>query len=279
MEKYNLIPEQLIWEGTISREQLFEPKEIDEEIILRTHSSEYWQKLKNNTLSPAEIRKTGFPLSPELIHRERVICQGTLDAARFARQHGVSLNVSGGTHHAGIATGEGFCLMNDIALAAHELLHCGEARQILIVDLDVHQGNGTAEIFRENPRVFTFSMHCDHNYPLVKEQSSLDIPLQPQTEDATFLNLLKEHLPRLLREVNPDFVFYLSGVDVLASDKLGKMAMTREGCKERDRIVFSLVKAAGVPIAAAMGGGYSPDIRDIVEAHCNTFRVANALFP
>lgn len=278
MEKYNLIPEQLIYEGTIAQDNLFEPEPFTEEDILLTHDREYWLQLKNQTLSPREVRRTGFPLSPELVHREIVIGKGTWIAAQHARKHGIAMNVSGGTHHAFTNRGEGFCLLNDIAMAANCLLRDGHARQILIIDLDVHQGNGTAEIFRNTPEVFTFSMHCRSNYPLEKETSDLDLALPPYTEDEAYLTQLKETLPRLLDQVQPDFAFYLSGVDILETDKLGKLSMTRAGCKERDRFVLETLKKNKVPVTVSMGGGYSTQIRDIVEAHCNTFRLAQELY-
>lgn len=278
MEKYELIPQQLLHEGAITQANLFEPQPMAEADILTTHTAEYWQKLKTGTLSAKEARKIGFPQSAALVLREAVIAQGTLDCAHHALAHGVALNVSGGTHHAYADSGEGFCLLNDIAIAARVLLRDDLARRILIVDLDVHQGNGTAAIFQQEPRVFTFSMHCQGNYPIIKEASDLDIALAVGTDDALFLENISTHLPRLMHQVQPDFVFYLSGVDVLATDKLGRLSMTRAGCKERDRIVLETMRTAGIPIAVAMGGGYSPQIKDIVEAHCNTFRLAVELF-
>lgn len=278
MDKYDLIPEQLIYEGTITEENLFEPDAFTPEQVLMTHDAEYYAALIDQTLSPRAIRKMGFPLSPELVHREVIIGKGTLLAAEFAMEHGVSMNVSGGTHHAFTNRGEGFCLLNDIAMAANCLLDAGKANKILIIDLDVHQGNGTAEIFQGKPEVFTFSMHCRSNYPLEKESSDLDIHLAPFMEDKPYLEELTTTLPRLLDEVQPDFVFYLSGVDILATDKLGKLSLTRAGCKKRDRIVFETLKAHNLPVAVSMGGGYSPELRDIVEAHCNTFRLAQEIY-
>jgi acetoin utilization deacetylase AcuC-like enzyme len=278
MEKYNLIPEQLLYEGTITAANLFEPMPQSVADILTTHTLGYWEKLRDQTLSAREVRKMGFPLSPALVLRERIINQGTSDCAQYALTHGVAMNVSGGTHHAFASHGEGFCLLNDIATAANVLLRDGLARKVLIVDLDVHQGNGTAAIFQNEPHVFTFSMHCQANYPMDKEASDLDIALPLGTEDAFFLDTLGATLPRLMREVQPDFVFYLSGVDVLATDKLGRLAMTREGCKMRDRIVLETMHAAGIPVVVSMGGGYSTQIKDIVEAHCNTFRLAVEIF-
>lgn len=278
MEKYTLIPQQLLYEGTIEENQLYNPGKIDEETILLAHDREYWEKLKHQTLSPREIRKTGFPLSPLLVERAVTIPQGTIYNALHALDHGVALNGAGGTHHAFSDRGEGFCLLNDIAIAARWLLREGHITQALVVDLDVHQGNGTAEIFQHDSRVFTFSMHCEANYPLHKEVSDLDIGLPIGTADQAYLRELEEVLPGLIESVRPDLVFYLSGVDVLATDKLGKLALSREGCRERDRYVFETCHNKGIPVSVSLGGGYSPRLVDIVEAHCNTFRMAQAVF-
>ncbi len=278
MLKYELIPEQLLYEGSIEQEQLFEPGLLEEEIIVMTHEKAYWEKLKNLTLSDREQRRIGFPLSPELVEREVRIASGTIEAAISALQHKIAFNVAGGTHHAGRFWGEGFCLLNDQAIAANYLLNRNLCSRILIIDLDVHQGNGTAEIFGKVPQVFTFSMHGDKNFPFRKEQSDLDVPLENGMEDEAYLQLLEQHLKKAFLVQQPDFVFYLSGVDVLATDKLGKLALSKAGCKERDRIVLKYCKDLGVPLQISMGGGYSVDIKDIVDAHCNTFRLAADLF-
>lgn len=274
MEKYELIPEQLLYEGSIRAEQLVEPKPLPEAWLLLTHTQGYWGKLKEQRLSQREQRRTGFPLSQRLVQRGRVIAQGTIDNALWARQHGVSINGAGGTHHAYADRGEGFCLLNDIAIAAKYLLAHRLAQQVLVIDLDVHQGNGTAAIFRDCPQVFTFSMHGAANYPLHKETSDLDIPLPTGTGDEVYLRVLADHLPPLLDQLEPDFVFYLAGVDILASDKLGKLSCSLEGCKLRDRYVMQLCHRHGIPVAVCLGGGYSPRIKDLVEAHCQTFREA-----
>ncbi|POY34849.1 histone deacetylase [Solitalea longa] len=278
MVKYELIPEQLLHEGTITNENLFAPDLIDEEIILLTHEPDYWNKLKTLSLTPQEERKTGFPLSQQLVQREITIARGTIDCCYFAMEYGVALNVAGGTHHAFTNKGEGFCLLNDIAIAANYLLNKGISKKILIVDLDVHQGNGTAEIFQNNPAVFTFSMHGKGNWPYKKERSDLDIELPDHTDDQLYLGLLKETLPHLIKREQPDFIFYLSGVDILATDKLGKLSVSKAGCKERDRFVFEQCIHNKLPVVVSMGGGYSPRVADIVDAHCNTFRLAKDLF-
>lgn len=278
MSKYEVLPEQLLHEGTISRENIFSPEPIAEKWILKTHSASYWQRLKALNLSPKEIRRTGFPLSEELINREIIIMNGTLQCALYAIQYGAAMNIAGGTHHAFTNKGEGFCLLNDIAIAANYLLDQNLAKRILVVDLDVHQGNGTAEIFRNEPRVFTFSMHGANNYPLLKESSDLDIGLPDLADDNFYLPTLQSNLNNILDHFQPDFIFYQSGVDVLETDKLGKLSLTQAGCKTRDRIVFEKAKEGGVPIVASMGGGYSPNFRDIIEAHANTYRVAQEIF-
>ena len=198
MAKYDLLPEQLLYEGTITQDNLFAPEPLKEQYILDTHDATYWQRLRNLELSPSEIRKTGFPLSEQLVQREVVIMNGTLQAALFALEFGIGMNIAGGTHHAFTDRGEGFCLLNDIAIAANQLLRYKGIKKVLVVDFDVHQGNGTAQIFRDEPRVFTFSMHGGHNYPFHKEQSDLDVPLSEGTDDKTYLKLLGEHLPRLM---------------------------------------------------------------------------------
>jgi acetoin utilization deacetylase AcuC-like enzyme len=280
MLKYELLPEQLLREGIISESSLFAPQPAEAADILRTHSADYYRRLVHGQLTRQEERATGFPWSAQLIEREVTILGGTIECARRALPHGIALNIAGGTHHAFQDRGEGFCLLNDQAVAAHYLLAHPDLgiQKILIVDLDVHQGNGTAAIFQHDARVFTFSMHGARNYPHRKEHSDLDLPLPDGTDDATYLRLLAETLPRLFQEMQPDFVFYLSGVDVLATDKLGHLALTREGCRQRDYQVLELCRRHAVPVVVCMGGGYSTRLADIVEAHVNTYRVAAGLY-
>ena len=278
MAKYSLLPEQLLYEGICTEDNFFPPKLLSEEQILRTHCPEYWQKLKYLKLSRAEERRTGFPLSAQLVERERRIAQGTIDCCFHALKNGVSLNIAGGTHHAYTNRGEGFCLLNDIAIAAHYLLDHNLAQQILVVDLDVHQGNGTAEIMASEKRGFTFSMHGEKNYPLHKEKSDLDIALADGTDDQEYLSRLQSELPILMDSLNADFIFYQSGVDVLATDKLGRLGMSIAGCKERDRYVFEEAQKRQIPVVCSMGGGYSERLADIVEAHANTYRLAQTMY-
>jgi acetoin utilization deacetylase AcuC-like enzyme len=278
MAKYELLPEQLLYEGTVTDSNFFHPDLLEKVVALQTHTEEYWDKLTNVSLSEREVRAIGFPINEKFVTRGRHIAQGTVQCALFAMQHGVAMNIAGGTHHAFADHGEGYCCFNDQAVAANYLLHNGLARKILIVDLDVHQGNGTAHIFRDEPRVYTFSMHGARNYPLRKEQSSLDLHLPDGMDDKPYLQLLRETLPRLLDTVQPDFVFYLSGVDILETDKLGRLGVSRAGCRERDRFVLDLCHRHKLPVAVSMGGGYSHRLADIVEAHANTFRVAQEVF-
>jgi acetoin utilization deacetylase AcuC-like enzyme len=207
-----------------------------------------------------------------------VIMDGTLQCTHHALKHGIAMNIAGGTHHAFTYKGEGFCLLNDIAIAANYLLHEGLAKKILVVDLDVHQGNGTAQVFHNNDRVFTFSMHGTNNYPLVKEQSDLDIGLPDFADDHFYLRTLDSNLKNLVDRVEPDFMFYQCGVDILATDKLGRLSVTRAGCKQRDKLVLEVAHCNKIPLVASMGGGYSEDFRDIIEAHANTYRLAQEIF-
>ena len=276
--KYELIREQLLWQGVAPPEDFYDPGLAREEDILRVHSEDYWHRVRDLRLTAAEVRRLGLPQSPELVRRSLSSVAGTVESARAALQQGIGLSLAGGTHHAFRDRGEGFCVLNDIAVAAAHLLHQGLARQVLVVDLDVHQGDGTAAIFRDEPRVFTFSMHAGANYPLRKEQSDLDVELALGTDDATYLRRLHEVLPGLTDRVQPDFIFFQAGVDVLATDKLGKLALTPQGCRQRDEYVLRLCQQRRLPVAVSMGGGYSERIADIVDAHCNTFRVAYEVY-
>jgi acetoin utilization deacetylase AcuC-like enzyme len=278
MIKYELIPEQLLYEDSISAENIFAPAPCADEIILLTHTHAYLQKLKDQNLSAKEQRHIGFPQSPQLTLRELIITQGTIDCCEFAFENGIAINVAGGTHHAFADRGEGFCLLNDFAVAANYLLQQRLASQILIIDLDVHQGNGTASIFENESRVFTFSMHGRHNYPFHKEKSNLDIELEDGTNDELYLQLLETNLTHILQTFQPGFAFYIAGADILATDKFGKLNISMNGCRQRDEMVFRMLKQNNIPCTVAMGGGYSADVKIIVEAHCNTFRTALSVY-
>ena len=278
MEKYELLPKQLIHEGTCDAKDFFSPKSISEAIVKVVHHSSYVDRLKRKDLDRSEIRKIGFPISHQLVEREFTIAGGTLEGVLKSLDVGISFNIAGGTHHAYSTHGEAFCMLNDQAIAAQYLLDQDHAQKILIIDLDVHQGNGTAEIFQKEDRVFTFSMHGKKNYPFRKEQSDWDIALDDKTDDEEYLNILSESLPMLFNEVDPDFVFYLSGVDVLATDRLGRLNMSLAGCKQRDEIVLENCYKRSLALQCSMGGGYSKEIKLIIEAHANTFRVAQRIY-
>lgn len=278
MLKYELLPKQLLHEGTCEATNFFEPEIPNDKYIVAVHDAEYFYDLLNIKIPSKDARKIGFPLTEDLVERERIIADGTMKACEFAIQHGIAMNIAGGTHHAYTNRGEAFCMLNDQAIGAKYLQAKKLANKILIVDLDVHQGNGTAEIFRNDSSVFTFSMHGASNYPFKKEQSDLDIPLNKGINDTTYLSILKETLPKLIATHEPDFIFYLCGVDVIAGDKLGTLAMSVEGCKERDRFVLETCQKLQIPLQCSMGGGYSPDIKVIVDAHANTFRLAQEMY-
>ena len=278
MEKYDLLPKQLIYEGTCDETDFFSPSPATDLVVKAIHEPEYVDRLKAMDLSASEIRKNGFPISNQLVDREFIIAGGTIEGCLKAYDTGIAFNIAGGTHHAYRDHGEAFCLLNDQAIAAQFLLDQKLANKILIIDLDVHQGNGTAKIFEVEDRVFTFSMHGEKNYPFKKEKSDLDIALEDQTTDDTFLKILEKTLPDLILKTKPDFIFYLSGVDVLATDRLGRLGMTLEGCKIRDQIVLTLCEENEIPVQCSMGGGYSKEIKLIIEAHANTYRVAQNVF-
>ncbi len=278
MLKYELLPKQLLHEGTANLSDFFEPEIADLQYILAIHEKQYVENLLQLKIDPKAARKIGFPLSRELVERELRIANGTILGCELALQKGIAFNIAGGTHHAFSNHGEAFCMLNDQAIGAQYLLDKKLAKKILIVDLDVHQGNGTAEIFAKNDKVFTFSMHGKTNYPFRKEISDLDIALDDGTNDEVFLEILNTNLPKIIENQKPDFIFYLSGVDILATDKLGKLGCTISGSKKRDEIVLSLCKKLEIPVQVSMGGGYSPEIKTIIEAHANTYRVARHLY-
>jgi len=278
MEKYELLPQQLLHEGTCTQANFFQPEKPNDKHILAVHDPEYYYDLVNLTLDQRAARKIGFPLSRALVQREILIADGTIKASEFALKHGISMNIAGGTHHAFSNRGEGFCMLNDQAIGARYLQQNNLAQNILIVDLDVHQGNGTAEIFQNDASIFTFSMHGKSNYPFKKEQSDLDIALENDTDDSAYLKLLEKTLPNLIAEQQPNFIYYLCGVDVIETDKLGKLSLTVDGCKARDRFVLEQCKANQIPVMCSMGGGYSQKIKTIVDAHANTFRLAQEIY-
>ena len=259
-------------------ENFLSPSQIQKELLLSTHDEDYYNNLINLSLSKIDTRQIGFPLSNKLIKREHVIAQGTIQNTLYAQQYGISMNIAGGTHHAFRNRPGAFCMLNDQAIAANYLLDNKFTKRIMIVDLDVHQGDGTASIFEYQDSVFTFSFHGKKNYPFRKQNSDFDLPLEDNTDDNTYLNALKNHLPRLVDLFNPDFMFYLAGVDVLKTDKLGRLGLSIAGCKSRDRFVLNYCKQQNIPVQVSMGGGYSVNLKDIINAHSNTFELAQDIF-
>ncbi|MDC3105266.1 histone deacetylase [bacterium] len=278
MLKYKLLPELLIKEGTCTNDNFFIPSDISDEDILLTHKKFYYDKLLDFKLNKKELRAIGFPMSQLLIDREKKIIQGTIESALYSLDNNVSLNIAGGTHHAFSDRAEAFCILNDQSIAANYLIDRNLCKKILILDLDVHQGNGTAEIFRNKANVFTASFHGENNYPFRKEKSDFDYGFQNNVSDIEYLKVIKYEVPKLIEDFEPNFIFYLSGVDIIDDDKLGKLSVSLIGCKERDRFVLDYCNQNKIPIQISMGGGYSQDINTIVEAHANTFRLAQEIF-
>lgn len=277
MRKYALLREQLLHEGVALDEHFFEPEAMEEATLLMAHDAEYWRRTQKGEWTRKEERRSGFPWSRNMVQRERVIMQGTLECAlRALDSGGVAMNIAGGTHHAFSDRAEGFCILNDFAITSLHLLKEGLANKILIVDCDVHQGNGTASILSKEPNVLTFSIHGASNYPLHKEQSDLDVALEDGTDGKSYLEVLKRHLWRILEQDawQPDIVLYQCGVDILGSDKLGRLDVSMQDCQRRDEMIFERFAQAGIPVVCAMGGGYSEDVKVVVQAHMNTFRAA-----
>ena len=275
MQKYALLPQQLLHEGIAEPTDFHMPSKVSLETLCLAHTADYVHKFVHLQLSHKEALPIGFVQNQQLVDRELTLVQGTIEAALWAlRTAEVGFNIAGGTHHAFSDRGEGFCMLNDQAVAAAYLLAHTAVKKVLIIDLDVHQGNGTAEIFRHDPRVFTFSMHAEGNYPFVKEQSDRDIALPTGTTDAAYLSVLTSVLPEIITAHQPDFVFYQSGVDVLSSYKLGKLSLSVQGCADRDRFVFNLCRQHHLPVQCSMGGGYSPQLSAILRAHTNTFMMS-----
>ena len=278
MEKYELIPEQLLRKNICNQDNFFSPSPIEKQLVLFTHDESYYNNLVNLSLSKLDARQIGFPLSDTLIKREHVIAQGTIQNTHFAQQYGISMNIAGGTHHAYRDRPGAFCMLNDQAIAANYLIDNNLAKNVMIIDLDVHQGDGTASIFEHQNSVFTVSYHGKKNYPFKKQNSDFDLPLEDDTTDEVYLDALAQYIPKLVDSFKPDFIFYLAGVDVLKNDKLGRLGLTMEGCKARDFFVLELCKNNNIPVQVSMGGGYSIHLKDIIDAHSNTFELAQELF-
>ena len=276
ISKYPLLKDQLVAEGILAPIDLLEPEPLDLETLELVHTREYLEKLESSGLSAAEQRRLGLPWSDALWQRSRLASAGTLLAARVALDDGLAGNLAGGTHHAFADHGEGFCVLNDVAIAVCKLRDEGAIRRAAIIDLDVHQGNGTAAIFEGVDDVFTFSMHGERNYPLAKRRSNLDVPLEDGIADDEYLDTLQRHLPTVIDTARADIVFYLAGVDVAAGDRYGKLKLTEEGIRLRDLEVIRAVRSRGLPLAIVPAGGYAPTRARTAQLHAHAFREAVA---
>ena len=277
IRKFELVRDRLLGEGTLAPSEIVEPREAAVADVLLVHTEDYVSRLRAGALTPRELRRLGLPWSKALVRRSFLAASGTINAARSALEEGVGANLAGGTHHAFPDHGEGFCVLNDVAIAVRVLRRDRLIRRAAVVDLDVHQGNGTAFIFAGDREVFTFSMHGAKNYPLFKIPSTLDAELADNTSDDEYLEALARNLPPVFAH-QPEIVFYLGGADPFAGDRLGRLALSVNGLRERDEAVLGECRARGVPVATVMSGGYAEDISDTVEIHCNTIRAAKAVF-
>ncbi len=276
--KYSMVRNRLVSEGTLASEQIAEPQPAARDEILLAHTADYYDRVVDGQLSAREIRRLGLPWSEALVGRSRLSVAGTMVAAQAAITDGVSANLGGGTHHAFPDHGEGFCVLNDIAIAIRTLRESGAIRRAAVIDCDVHQGNGTAAIFSDDPDTFTLSLHGAKNYPLVKQPSTIDVALADGAGDEEYLAALAANLFAALDVFRPDAVFYQAGVDPYRDDRLGRLALTLEGLSERDHFVFEACRERSLPCVITLGGGYARDVSDTVEAHCNTVREARAVF-
>ncbi len=271
--KYRRVKERLVAEGTLTTTGLRQPKPGTREELLAAHTPQWVETVLSGSLSPGEEQRLELPFSPALLHASLLCCGGTLLTARLALEQGVAVHLGGGFHHAFAGHGEGFCLLNDIAVAAAVLRRTKELTRVAVVDLDVHHGNGTAHIFQGDASVFTFSMHQERNYPLEKPPGDLDVGLEDGTGDETYLSLLETHLPKVLAH-GPELILYLAGADPYREDQLGGLALTLEGLRNRDRLTLEMARRAGVPVAVTLAGGYAFRQNDTVEIHCGTVREA-----
>jgi acetoin utilization deacetylase AcuC-like enzyme len=275
IRKFELVRDRLLAEGTLAPSEIIEPQPAPVADVLLVHTEDYVTRLRAGALTPRELRRLGLPWSKALVRRSFLAAGGTAAAALAALASGVASNLAGGTHHAFPERGEGFCVLNDTAVAIRTLSRDGLIERAAVVDLDVHQGNGTATIFETDASVFTFSMHGAKNYPVFKARSTLDVELPDGTGDEEYLRTLAEHLPRVFAH-RPDIIFYLGGADPYAGDKLGRLSLSIAGLRARDEFVLDECRARGVAVATVMSGGYAADIKDTVEIHCNTIRAAKA---
>ncbi len=277
IRKFELVRDRLLNDGTLQPADIFEPQPAPIQDVLLVHTEDYIRRLRAGSLTARELRRLGLPWSKALVRRSFLAAGGTISAARSALAEGVGSNLAGGTHHAFADRGEGFCVLNDVAIAIRVLRRDRLIERAAIIDCDVHQGNGTATIFEGDEAVFTFSMHGAKNYPLFKARSTLDVELPDKTTDAEYLQTLSENLPRVFRHA-PDVIFYLGGADPYSGDKLGRLSLTIAGLLARDEMVLSECMKRRTPIVTVMSGGYAADITDTVEIHCNTIRAARRIF-
>jgi len=274
MGKFEALHGILLREGLVDASDVVEPTEASWEDLALVHTAEYLRKLRTGAFDRAELRRLGLPWSPGLVRRSRLAVRGTVNAAWMALEDGIAANLAGGTHHAFPDHGEGFCVLNDVGVAVRTLRRSGWIRRGLVVDVDVHQGNGTAIVFAVDPETYTFSIHCERNYPFRKATSDLDIALPDATTDGPYLEALERGLGRALEEADPDLVFYLGGVDVVAGDRFGRLSLTRAGLEARDRLTIEMVRGRGVPLVILLSGGYAPSPRETAELHAIVHRVA-----
>lgn len=272
IQKYSLLPKKLLKDGLASPEDFYEPEPADIKYLTPIHEPDYLRRALNFELTAKEARRIGYPYNEDMIRRELRIVEGTVSGADIALKIGFSYNVGGGSHHAGSDWGEGFCTFNDVAAAAYHLKYTRGIEKILIIDLDVHQGNGTAEILQNEPNIFTFSMHAQNNFPFRKENSDLDIGLEDNAEGEQYLDILSDSMEQIDMRFKPDFIFYLAGADVLESDRLGRLSLTKKDCLARDRLVFDYCRKQKIPIHVSTAGGYSEGATDTVDVHAQTFR-------
>ena len=277
IRKFELVRDKLLGEGTLRLDEIFEPDPASVEDVLLVHSEDYVSRLCDGTLTTKEIRRLGLPWSESLVRRSFYAVGGTLAATEVSLSEGYSSNLAGGTHHSFPERGEGFCVLNDVAIAVRAMRARKLIKRAAIVDCDVHQGNGTATIFADDSDTFTFSVHGANNYPLFKAQSSLDVELPDGTSDDEYLECLGHHLPTVL-DHEPDVVFYLAGADPYAEDKLGRLALSNDGLRARDEFVLRECYEREVPVVTVMSGGYGKDINDTIEIHCNTIRMVKEVF-
>jgi acetoin utilization deacetylase AcuC-like enzyme len=270
MEKYRLLRERVVAAGIVAPEDLIVPRAATDEEILRAHDPEYLRRVAAGELDRGEVRRIGFPWSPAMVERSRRSAGGTVEACRAALEDGAAVNLAGGTHHAFRDRGEGYCVFNDAAIACRAIQAEGRVERVVVIDCDVHQGNGTAAIFTDDPTVFTFSIHGRNNFPFHKERSDLDVELADGTADAEYLAALEAGLDRVLPAARADLAIYVSGADPHERDRLGRLKVSRAGLLERDRRVFAACRQAGLPVAVVMAGGYNVEVAETVEVHLQT---------